>query len=215
MRPLWILRPEPGASASAARARALGLAVHVHPLFASEPLAWTRPESDFDALLLTSANAARLAGALPDLPVHAVGAATAEAARAAGARVVTVGSGGVDALLAALPPDLRLLHLSGEERIAPTAPRQAITVVPVYRTVPLAAPDPAALAGAVLAVHSPAAGRRIAALPLDRAAIAIAAISPAAAAACGEGWGAALAADTPDDTRLLSLAARLCKEAAS
>ena len=56
------------------------------PLFSVESLAWKVPDAaSFDALLLTSANAVRQAGAgltqLRGLPVHAVGAATATAAR--------------------------------------------------------------------------------------------------------------------------------------
>lgn len=212
MRPLVILRPEPGASATAARAAALGLEARINPVFAMAPLAWTMPEGRFDSLLLTSANAVRLAGALPDLPVHAVGEATAAVARDAGLTVSSVGTGGVDDLLATLRPDLHLLHLTGEERIDPVAPPQTITAVAVYRAEPLPLPGPDALAGSVLLVHSPAAGRRIAALASGKESIRVAAISPAAAAACGPGWGACEAAERPTDPALLSLAAKLCEE---
>src|SRR5687767_8581448 len=89
MRRLAILRPEPGASATVSRAAAIGLDAFAMPLFEIEPLAWEAPEpTAFDALLLTSANAVRCGGQalerLRGLPVHAVGEATAEAARRAG-----------------------------------------------------------------------------------------------------------------------------------
>ncbi|GAA4031086.1 hypothetical protein GCM10022281_08200 [Sphingomonas rosea] len=212
MRRLVILRPEPGASATARRARELGLEAERHPLFAMEAVAWTMPDGAFDGLLLTSANAVRQAGRLPTLPVHAVGDATAAAARDAGAEVVTVGRGGIDALLAALPAGLRLLHLAGEDRIAPAAPRQQIIPVTVYRAAPLPLPEPEAFAGKVLLVHSPAAGRRLAEFDGNRRGIRIAAISDAAALACGEGWAACLSAERPEDGALLSLAAKLCKD---
>lgn len=212
MRPLIILRPEPGATATASRAEALGLSVRRHPLFTAEPVAWTMPAGEFDALLVTSAAAIRLAGTLPDLPVHAVGEASAAAARTAGLRVLSVGRGGVDALLAGLEDGDRLLHLAGEERILPAGPRQHIVSVSVYRMVPLAPPEAAALEGSVALVHSPAAGRRLAALDLRRERVRVAAISPAAAAACGPGWARCEAASEPADGALLPLAAKLCKE---
>lgn len=213
MRPLVIFRPEPGASATAERAQAMGLTVCRHLLFAVEPVAWTMPEGAFDGLLLTSANAIRHARDLPRLPVHAVGEATAAAARDAGAEVASVGTGGVDALLATLHPRLRLLHLAGEERVVPETQGPTITVVTVYRTRPLSLPSAELVEDAVMLVHSPAAGRRVNTLACDRARVRIAAISPAAADACGEGWAEVAAASQPDDATLLSLAAKLCKTA--
>lgn len=212
MRPVVILRPEPAAEGTAAKAAALGLQVRRHPLFVAEPVAWARPIEDFDALLITSANAVRLGGKLPALPVHAVGEASAQAARKAGLDVVTVGSGGVEDLLAQLPAGLRLLHLAGEERIAPQAPKQRITSVTVYRMVPCPLPGPEMLEGAVALIHSPAAGRRLAEAEMRRERVRVAAISPAAAAACGGGWERCEAAGEPSDRALLFLAAKLCEE---
>ena len=51
MRPLLVLRPQPGADATAARAKALGLDAIVTPLFRIEPCAWDMPDGAFDALL--------------------------------------------------------------------------------------------------------------------------------------------------------------------
>jgi uroporphyrinogen-III synthase len=195
-----------------ARARALGFQTEAHPLFELRPLAWSLPAGPFDGLLLTSANAVRLAGTLPDLPVHAVGQATAAAAQAAGATILSVGTGGVDDLLAALDPALRLLHLAGEERVLPNGPRPAVHAVTVYRAEPLPLPAPSSLGGKLLLVHSPAAGRRLSGLEGPREDIRIAAISPAAAAACGSGWERVDASDAPNDSALLSLAVQLCKD---
>lgn len=121
MRKLLLLRPEPGLSASVTRARALGLDVIACPLFRVGPVEWALPDSArFDGLLLTSANALRNGGPglrqLVGLPVHAVGPATAEAARAAGFEVDSVGTTNVADLLNQLPANLRLLHLAGEDR---------------------------------------------------------------------------------------------------
>ena len=63
-RPIVVLRPEPGARATVARIEALGGHALAAPLFAIRPLPWTPPDpADHDALVLTSANAARMAGA--------------------------------------------------------------------------------------------------------------------------------------------------------
>jgi uroporphyrinogen-III synthase len=148
------------------------------------------------------------------LPVYAVGEATAEAAREVGFDVAGSGEGGVERLLGSIPPDLRLLHLCGEHRIQVKA-AQAITVIPVYWSRALPAPEGLReIEGQVAAVHSPRAGQRLAELAgeagIDRATVRIAAISAAAASAAGSGWESCEAADTPDEAALLALAARLC-----
>jgi uroporphyrinogen-III synthase len=219
MRRLAILRPEPGASATVERARELGLDAFAVPLFAIEPLAWELPDSGaFDALLLTSANTVRQAGPslerLLQLPAYAVGDATAAAAEDAGFCVAGSGDGGVDELLASIPPDLRLLHLCGEHRVAAPTSRP-ITALAVYRAAELAPPGRLReIEGETVAVHSPRAAKRLAELvddaAIDRRTIRVAAISPGAAAAAGAGWEDCAAADQPNDTALLALAARLC-----
>ena len=213
MKPLVLLRPEPGLSVSAAAARALGLTVIECPLFVAVPLAWQAPPvAQFDALLLTSANAARHAGdglgAYRALPVLAVGPATAEAARAAGLVVERVGSGGITDLLAAEPTERRLLHLTGQHV---TAPGRAMTTVAVYASIEIADAVLPPLGNTVIAVHSSRAAKRLAELAHDRSGATVAAISIAAAAACGSGWAAIVTAPAPDDSSLLALAARLCQ----
>ena len=219
MRPLVVLRPESGATATCEAARSRGLAPISIPLFRIEPVAWRAPDTHgFDGLLLTSANAARHGGSelarLRDLPVHVVGEVTAAAATEEGLRVETVGSGGVDDLLAKFDSELRLLHLCGEHR---REPRRSVTPIVVYRSAALPPPkELAKIEGAVVAVHSPRAARRLAEVSseLDRSRICIAAISEEAASAAGEGWERPEAAAEPNDSALLALAARLCNNSA-
>ncbi|MHA6769463.1 uroporphyrinogen-III synthase [Sphingobium ummariense] len=220
MKPLVILRPEPGAGRTAARAEALGLSPLRVPLFEAEPLPWQAPPAgQFDALLVTSAQTARLANLGPyrALPAYAVGEATADALRQAGFPRVTAGDGDGSAIAAWIVGDGhdRVLHLAGES-VAPIEGRPLrIMRIPVYRMRPT---DAAALEEslpdvAVLLVHSPRAGARLATLVPEAARMGkhIVAISPAALAACGGGWASAVSAERPADDRMLALAARLCE----
>lgn len=77
------------------------------------------------ALLITSPRAITHADPLPQLPVYAVGPASAAAARQAGLAVAGEGHSAVDeAFLTLVPEGTQLLHLSGE-RLA-TDPRQLL-----------------------------------------------------------------------------------------
>ena len=220
MRRLFVFRPEPAASRTVEKAKSLGLDVAAIPLFELEPIDWALPDAgQFDAILLTSANAVDLAGdkleRLRAFPVHAVGEATAVAATVAGLGVATIGNGGIDDLLAEIEPEERLLHLCGEDRRNPNRPRQPITVVPVFRA--RERTDVGALAeelrGQVAVLHSPRAAQRLAELVRGevRSTVRVAAISKATADAAGDGWAEVRAAEKPSDTVLLALAARLCK----
>jgi uroporphyrinogen-III synthase len=221
MKPLVIVRPEPGASATAEAGRRMGLDPVVIPLFAVHPLRWQPPDpSAFDGLLFTSANALRAAGAgldaLRGLPAYCVGEATAAVARECRFEVANVGEGRVDGLLQSIPGNLRLLHLCGFHRRVPSAARQAITVLAVYSAEEVPAPRGFKnVEGCVIALHSPRAGSRVARLVeefgLSRNRIALAAISPEAAEAAGTGWGAVQSAREPNDSALLAIAAELCK----
>ena len=214
MRKLVLLRPEPGLSASAERARRLGLDAIAAPLFRIEPIAWSPPDpANYDALLLTSANAVRHAGTglreLNRLPAHAVGAATADAARDAGLAIASIGGSGAEQLLNDLAPGLTLLHLAGED-VREVSANQRIDRLTVYRAVVIAEPRLPPLDNVVVAVHSPRAGARLSELAGPGRGTAIAAISAAAAEACGPGWASVDVARAPDDASLLALAARLC-----
>lgn len=216
---LLILRPQPGAGATAARAAALGFGSAVAPLFVAEPIAWPAPDpARFDAVMMTSANAARLGGdalaAYRALPLYAVGAATAAAARDAGFGDIRTGDRDAAALVEEARRDgiTRLLHLAGADHIALDAP----SVIRIIVYAAIERPDP--LAGVTIdddmiaLLHSPRAAARLAALlpRTTRARLRIAAISPAAARAAGDGWRAVEIADVPTDPALLAAAARLC-----
>ena len=209
-----VLRPEPGASATLARAKAAGIDAIAIPLFAIAPVAWDVPDaSEYDLLLLTSANAARHGGAglakLSGLPTYCVGEATAAAARDAGLTVAGIGLAGANALTELVPQDSRPLHLAG-------VAHQAIPGVPTVAVYDSCVIDPPpsldALQGGVAMVHSARAGARLAELVTARSNIRIAAISPAAAAACGAGWRGMEAVEAPVDGALLALAGALCQD---
>lgn len=209
---LLILRPQPGGSETAARALAMGLEAVLAPLFATTGIAGPPVDSRrYDAVLLTSANGARYAppGAA-GLPCFAVGESTAAAARAAGFGDVRTGpcDGAAAAAMMAAAGARRALHLCGREHHAVEAPAVEIERRVVYAAEPVA--HERFEGPAVAMIHSARSGARFAELAGDRAAIAVAAISPAAAAAVGEGWAAKAVAAAPRDQALLELAAQLC-----
>ncbi|HEX6376948.1 MAG TPA: uroporphyrinogen-III synthase [Allosphingosinicella sp.] len=213
---LLILRPEPGASETAARARELGLEPVVAPLFAIEAAAAAPVEAArYDAILFTSANGARHAPpGLTALPCFAVGESTAAAARLAGFTDIRIGScdGAAAAAMMAAAGVKRAIHPCGRDHVALEAPGVAIEQRIVYAAEPVASQR---FEGpAVAMVHSPRAARRFAQLAGDRSAIAIAAISAAAAEAAGEGWATRAVAAAPRDHALLELAAKLCNTGA-
>lgn len=223
MQRLIILRPEPGAGRTAHKATQLGFDVRLHPLFAPQPVDWTPPRpDDFDALLLTSANAVRLAGpALAHyraLPAFAVGRATAAALQDQGFAAVVAGSGDGSAIAAMIAErgHRTVLHLAGTTVAPMEAGPLHIARIAVYTMASLP-PDPSLLReatpGTVLLVHSANAGTRLAQhIPAAaRTRLHVVAISPAAAAACGDGWASCLAPATPDDDDMLALALRLCE----
>lgn len=220
---LAVLRPAPSNLRTATMTEQAGGRSLLMPLFEVRALPWSPPRAaDHDALVLTSANAIRLGGdgldALRSLPVHAVGEATARAAAQAGFSIVSVGSGGVEALGSALADGgvVRALHLTGADHRS-VAERVAHTIA-VYESVALD-PGPAALSEllrSVTLLHSPRAGSWLRTL-LDRHGvaphtIAIAAISPAAADAAGTGWRAVTIAAQPTDATLIAAALALARD---
>lgn len=80
----------------------------------------------------------------------------------------------------------------------------------MYRSRAVTSPPPIPDRGVAL-VHSPRAGEQFAQFAKDRSTTTIAAISQAAATACGTGWKRMVVAERPTDDALLSLAAQLCK----
>jgi uroporphyrinogen-III synthase len=148
------------------------------------------------------------------LPVHAVGPATAKAAREAGLSLATIGTSGIEHLLRSIDPNLRLLHLCGEHRTEAEGPQQVIAI-PVYRSAALSPiPDFEQIEGQTVALHSRRAASRLAELVdrhgLARSTIRVAAMSEPVREAAGEGWELSKAIERPDSARLLALAASLC-----
>lgn len=216
-RRIAVLRPEPGNAATVARVTAAGWQAIALPLFAVRALAWAAPDpADFDAVLFTSANAARHGGAqlarLTHLPAFAVGENTAQAARAAGFDVTTSGKGDAAAIVAqarALGHG-RLLHLGGRERSIDVP-----GAIAVYASepAPVAPAQVARLAGSVALLHSARAASRLAELVdsagMARDALALVAISPAVAQAAGSGWRALATAAVPRDEAMIAAAGTL------
>lgn len=220
-----ILRPQPGADTTAERARALGLEPIMAPLFTVEPLGWSPPDpARFDALMLSSANALRHAGAglkhVAALPLFVVGEATARAARDHGLTPTHIGTRDAGALAEAIRQagHAKVLHLCGEDVRETGGEALNILRIPVYRA--RASADAARLSatlmpGDMLLLHSPRAAQHLAALvPVgQRAAFSLIAISANARAAAGEGWASAQSAAAPTDAAMLALATDLCNNA--
>jgi len=123
MKACVITRTEPGAHATAEAVRELGLTPLIMPAARVEITPATLDLTGVQALLMTSAAAARaiqVTERLKVLPLYAVGDATAEAAVAAGFETV-ISAGGDGATLAVLAADRMsprqgaLLHLRGRE----------------------------------------------------------------------------------------------------
>lgn len=213
-----ILRSEPGARATAFQVSQRGFEPVVVPLFDVVAVAWTPPTGTFDAVAMTSANAARHGGvglrALRHLPLYAVGEATVAAARAAGFADITVGTGDADDLARAIPRGVQLVHLCGTERRP--LPIPGVTEIAIYTTVPRAV-DLAAITNTHVAlVHAASAGARLAELvpPSRRAPLRLIAISARAAAACGAGWHTLDVARRPREDAMLELLGELCEKRA-
>lgn len=215
MIPLLILRPERGAIATAKRAEAMGLSPMIRSLFRVEVREWNAPDpAQFDSVLMTSANAVRYGGAAVGLyrhlPVFAVGAATAQAARDAGFTDIVKGMGNASDALRALggAGHSRPLHMSGEDRTAyPSLPFTVTTRV-VYAATPVDISLPSGRYAAL--VHSARAAARFAALCPSPAEVDVIAISASVADASGSGWRTISTAAEPTDDAMLALAAVLC-----
>lgn len=213
-----ILRPQPGADETARRARALGLEPLVAPLFAVRPLDWTPPDPGaFDAVLLTSANAARQGGEAMTpffrLPCYCIGETTALAAKTAGFGDVRIGPSNSEALVGMAASDgiRSAVHFCGRDHFALRHPDVSVTPVVVYASGAVAR-LPEGTHEALVLLHSSRAAALFARLAASRRErIRIAAISAQAAAAAGTGWASVDVAGEPRDQALLALAAKLCQ----
>ena len=224
MRPVIVIRPEPGASVTQAAGELIGLNILAIPTWEMFEVRWTAPDpANIDALLIGSANALRHSGTqhvpFAGYPVYAVGEATAALARKMGHQVASVGEGGLQAVIDALPATpIRLLRLAGEEHLPLVLPPHvSVETRIVYRALPLPFPEKLILQlrqGALVLLHSAAAAGHFSAecdhLGLPRERIAIAALGPRIAAAAGAGWADCRSAPSPNDAALLALAREMC-----
>jgi uroporphyrinogen-III synthase len=213
---VWITRTLPAAERTAQAVRALGHDPVVAPVLTVRPLRPGLELSDVAALAVTSGNGIGALAALTprrDLPVFAVGAATAAAARAAGFAEVVSADGDVEALaalLAAVRPRGVVLHaagrpLAGDLVGALAAAGLRARSVTLYETVASSAAWPDGVD--VVLVHSAHAARVLAQGRTGPLPVALA-ISPAAAAPLEavEGWPVRVAS-APSEAELLELLA--------
>lgn len=215
---LLIIRPQPGADATAHRLRAAGHEAIVMPLFFIQHLPVQRVSAEgYDAILLTSGNAARAAVQFltqdHGKPIYAVGSATANALHTLLVAVAKTGSEGVDALVRAAIADghQRLLWLAGEDHSAiPHIDGARIDIEIVYRSATVGTPDDFlrhVTESDVVILHSSRAAQHFAELcasmGLPRASVTLATFSNAIAKAAGKNWGAMIIADAPNDAALL------------
>ncbi len=225
---IWITRAQPGADATAARLREMGHKPILSPLLSVRNLA---PAIDLDgvgALAFSSANGVRAFASLSSersLRAFAVGAATAEAAKAAGFTRVLSADGDVEALAAAIAArgrelDGSLLHAASAQPAGDLVGALALAgvsarAVAVYETV-VEKPDKAFLDGLgeidLALVHSPRAGKALAqilgrqAAPRLRAlCISRAAAAPLKAPQAKGKLGGVAFAPFPIETALLNL----------
>ncbi len=221
-----VTRPEPGASATARRLEALGHEVVTEPLFTVHSVEWTPPGEAFDALMLTSANAVRLAGPLPGrwraLPCYAVGKATAQVAETHGFINVFTSTGDAEMLAGRMAADgvATALHLAGREHRRIAALRPHILTRIVYAADPVERLDDGTIAslaaGTVshVLLYSPRAATRFALLAdqagLDRNGMTLGALSPLVAEAAGPGWRAVAVAAEPREDQLFAACGLLC-----
>lgn len=220
--PLVVIRPEPGNAATCAAARALGLDPAGFPLFDVAPLPWQVPEGRFDAILAGSANVFRHGGdqleAVHAVPVIAVGATTAQAAIDAGFAVSRVGEGGLQPVVADLPPGT-YLRIAGEDRVELTPP-EGVRIATAVAYSARRSPVPGALAhilreGAVVLLHSGEAARHFAKecqrLEIQRESLHLACLAPRIATMAGDGWASIATAPERTDAMLLETARRMCQ----
>jgi uroporphyrinogen-III synthase len=213
-----VTRPQPGAGATAAALVTLGHEPVLAPLMETVARGWTPPELLPDAVMLTSTAAVRLAGPqaeeLKRLPALCVGERTAAAAQAAGWTRAEMAGADLVALMAEAGrrAPLRLLHLCGEDRASAAVPAGVIIerrIVYAARLEPLLDPGDVE----AMLVFSPRSAAHLAnewdRLGRHREAVALVAISPAAAEAAGAGWGRVAVAATPDEASLLAALAML------
>ena len=208
------------------RLRELGHEPLLSPLLDIVPQRVELPDANFDAVLATSANAfsATVPVSLRDVPVYAVGARTAAAARDAGFADVRMSEGrGAEDLyrFAAAGGARRALHLAGRDIAAAPAPDSLdITRVSAYRAErrPLTdAASEALISGKIdmtllySARTAAQFGWELTRLGLTRSRLSVACLAEfGAALSCG--WREIDIAERPDERSLFAAAGLLCED---
>ena len=212
-----VTRPEPAASRTAARLRAAGHQAVVAPLLVPRAVDWSIPPGDWRAVAFTSAVAPALGGAglaaLTARPAYTVGAATGDAALAAGFGDVRVARGDASAVFARAAADgiVRLLHLAGADRSAAVVPHGlTVAAVTVYAA-DLADALPADGWDVALLYSTRTAAHFATLFDGDRARVAVAALSPGVAAVLGGGWASVAVAAEPTELALFAAARLACE----
>jgi uroporphyrinogen-III synthase len=230
---ILVTRPEKD---SAVLAEIIGRAGHeaiVSPLMDIVPVAWAMPETDIDALVLTSHNAvsAYHAEILKKYPCFCIGAATAQAASAAGFDVIAHADGDRSGLITALVSSnsKNILFLSGHIERADLVTELAASGIQAVRRIVYEAHARtcfSADAARALAENSidcvllfsprSAAIFRTLHEGLTGAAksrLTLACLSAAVAQACGAGWSHIALAQQPSTQHLLAAAGIMCDSA--
>lgn len=228
MASVLVTRPQPGNAATAARLKALGHQVIAAPLFTVHSVQWTPPGEAIDAVMLTSANAPRLAGPVPDrlraLPCYAVGEATAKTAIAYGFTRTIACSRDAGAVLATMREDGIgiALHLAGRDhrRLPADIPRIVTRIVYAADAVDRLDPGAERALGSgavdIALAYSARAARHLAVLldaaGIDRHRVALGAISAQVADAAADGWKAVAIAGAPIEDQLFAACGLLCEK---
>lgn len=139
-----VTRPQPGAARTAARLSELGHDVVVMPLFEASVTAAMGdlpPVTEIGGLIATSARAFDMFEGIPlsetglsTMPVHAVGSATAQAARLVGFEHVHEGGGTAQALLQALIVDLPVVASGADVAFSRVLRKPLVYLAGVPRT---------------------------------------------------------------------------------
>ncbi len=220
----WITRASPGAEATATRVTALGHQAVIAPVLKVVAVAGGVDLEGVGALAFTSANGVRaFADRCPsrELPVFAVGAATARAAETARFSAITSADGDVSDLAVLIASSAEgiqgaILHPGATEPagdlIGELGRRGvAARALALYETLPMAVPTAvldriAALDGVL--IHSPRAGARVAEILRAASAQALTAYclsSQVSATLTGLDLGGVAVAPLPNEEALLSL----------
>lgn len=221
---ILVTRPAHRAGTTLAALRAYGHDAVSWPLMETHACPWQPPAGDFDALVLSSAEAPRHAGPelarYAHLPVYCVGEATAAAAQRAGLQNIQLPVAGTAKTLFGIlrnSPHRHVLHLTGRDVTPAASPDLRVERCIVYAAELLDWSDAqretldrfdwVLLYSARTAAHfskiCPARTKK---------SLKIAGLSGNVIAAAGDGWAKTTSAGTPDEQSLFAAAGLLCQK---